>query len=79
MPEAIPAMLHAHGGLHDRQIRREKKMVGTPGAPNRSLSRPSEQREEQVNSDRLPARRGDNLALASRCVEPQAGVLWVYR
>ena len=72
MPQAITAMLHAHGGLHDRQIRREKKMVGTPGAPNRPLTGRSEQREEQVNSDRLPARRGDNLVLASRCADPQA-------
>lgn len=71
MPQAITAILQAHGGLQDRQIRREKKMVGTPGAPNRPLSRHSEQREEQVNSDRLPARRGDNLAIAPRCAELQ--------
>ena len=72
MPQAITAMLHAHGGLHDQQTRREKKMVGTPGAPNRPLAGRSEQREEQVNSDRLPARRGDNLTLSPRCAEPQA-------
>lgn len=72
MPEAITAMLHAHGGLQNQQICRKKKMIGTPGAPNRPLSHRSEQREEQVNSDRLPARRGDNLALAPRCAEPQA-------
>lgn len=71
MPQAITAMLHAHGGQQDRQIRREKKMVGTPGAPNRPVSQRSEQREEQVNSDRLPARRGDNLTLSPRCAELQ--------
>jgi recombination protein RecA len=71
MPQAIAAMLHAHGGLYDRQVRREKRVVGTPGAPNRPLSNRSGQREEQVNSDRLPPRRGDNLAIVPRCSEPQ--------
>ena len=71
MPQDIAAMLHAHGGLYDRQVRREKRVVGTPGAPNRPLIHRSEQREEQVNSDRLPPRRGDNLAIAPRCAEPQ--------
>ena len=71
MPEAIDAMLQAHGGLHDRQVRREKKAIGTPGAPNRTLSHRSEDREEQVNSDRMPPRRGENLAIAPRCAEPQ--------
>ena len=71
MPEAIQTLLKAHGGIYDGQIRREKKMIGTPGAPNRQIvSRPNE-REEQVNSDRLPPRRGDNLTLAPRCAEPQ--------
>jgi recombination protein RecA len=69
MPEAIGAMLQAHGGLYDKQLRREKKAIGTPGMPNRRLSERSEDREEQVNSDRLPARRGDNLAIP-RCSEP---------
>jgi recombination protein RecA len=71
MPQAIGALLQAHGGLYDKQLRREKKAIGTPGVPNRSLSNRSEHREEQVNSDRLPPRRGDNLALARRCAEPQ--------
>ncbi len=71
MPQAISAMLQAHGGLYDRQARRERRSIGTPGAPNRSLAQRSEDREEQVNSDRLPPRRGDNLALAPRCAEPQ--------
>ena len=68
MPEAISAMLREHGGLYDRQVRREAKAIGTPGALNRPLSHRSEQREEQVNSDRRPARRGENLA--PRCAEP---------
>ena len=71
MPKAIDAMLQAHGGLYDRQVRREKRAIGTPGAPNRPLSHRSNEREEQVNSDRLPARRGNNLAIAARCAEPQ--------
>ena len=71
MPQAITAMLQAHGGLYDKQIRRERKIIGTPGAPNRPLPRQSVDREEQVNSDRLPPRRGANLALTPRCAEPQ--------
>jgi recombination protein RecA len=74
MPQAISSMLKAHGGLYDKQVRRKNKWIGTPGAPNRPLTYRSEDREEQVNSDRLPPRRGDNLALASiapRCAEQQ--------
>ncbi len=75
MPQAISSMLQAHGGLYDKQLRRERKIIGTPGAPNRKLIWRSEDREEQVNSDRLPPRRGENLANAPRCAEPQARVL----
>ncbi len=71
MPEAIQVMLRAHGGLYDRHVRREKKTIGTPGVPNRPLGNRSVNREEQVNSDRLPARRGDNLRLAPRRAEAQ--------
>jgi recombination protein RecA len=74
MPQAIGALLQAHGGLYDKQVRRENKSIGTPGAPNRPLSYRSEDREEQINSDRLPARRGDQVVashLAPRCAEPQ--------
>ncbi len=70
MPQAIGAMLKSHGGLHDMQLRREKKSIGTPGQPNRPVTGRLE-REEQVNYDRLPPRRGENLALAPRCAEPQ--------
>ena len=71
MPEAIGAILRAHGGLYDRQVRHGKRLVGTPGAPNRPVSYCSEIREEQVDSDRRPARRGDNLALVPRSDKPQ--------
>ncbi|SEG52116.1 recombination protein RecA [Bryocella elongata] len=56
MPEAIQAMMQAHGGLNDHQERRERKKVGTPGMPNRPLS-PVLDREEQVPTDRQPPRR----------------------
>ncbi len=71
MPEAIQTLLKAHGGIYDGQLRREKKSIGTPGTQNRSLGTRPKEREEQVNSDRLPPRRGDNLAIAPRCAEPQ--------
>lgn len=67
MPQAISAMLPAHGGLYDKHVGR--RAVGTPGAPNRVVTlRPvAEERVEQAASDRLPARRGENLPL------PKAG------
>ena len=71
MSAAISAMLHQHGGLYDRQLRRQAKAIGTPGMPNRPVSYRSEHREEQVNSDRQPPRRGDNLAIPIRRAEPQ--------
>ena len=72
-PQSGTSLLHTHRSVSDQQLRREKKTIGTPSAPNRPLTaRPSE-REEQVNSDRLPARRGDNLAPASRYAELQPG------
>jgi recombination protein RecA len=72
MPQAIRNLLHAHGGLYDKQVRRERRAIGTPGAPNRPLTYRSDHREEQVNSDRLPPRRGDNLSIAPRCAEVQS-------
>ncbi len=71
MPQAVSALMAAHGGLYDKHVRRAKRSIGTPGVANRPLSRRSEDREEQVNSDRLPPRRGDNLAIEPRCAEPQ--------
>ena len=69
MSEAIRSMLHSQDGPYDKQVRQEKRAIGTPGAPNRPLAYRSEHREEQVNSDRLPPRRGENLAIAARCAE----------
>ena len=53
LPEAIGALL-------EPGVRRQRRAIGTPGAPNRPLAR---EREEQVATDRLPARRGQNLHL----------------
>ena len=58
------------------------RIVGTPGAPNRPLNTTSSaapdntHREEQVATDRLPARRGSYVleqreAYEPRCAEPQ--------
>jgi hypothetical protein len=55
------------------------KSIGTPGASNRSLSALAQDRaprEEQVASDRLPARRGEYVleqreAYEPRCAEPK--------
>ncbi len=71
MPEAVAAMLQTTPRSPDGQTRRSKRLIGTPGAPNRPVSYRSQNREEQVNSDRMPARRGDNLAILPRCAEPQ--------
>ncbi len=70
MPQAVQALLGAHGGLLDHQSRRERRMVGTPGAPNRPLSYRAPDRQEQIPTDRRPPRRGDNLAITPRCSEP---------
>ena len=79
MPEAISAMMQAHGGFYDKMTRRESRSIGTPGAPNRPLTQKpaphkSEHREEQVNSDRLPPRRGENLSLAPRSPIPRSPI-----
>ena len=67
MPQAIGAMLQAHGGLYDSQVRHERRAAaGTPAAANRPLNYRSAEREEQVDSNRMPARRGENLMLATR-------------
>lgn len=71
MPQAISAFMQTHGDLYNKRARRDKKAIGTPGMPNRPLTGCSHEREEQVNSDRLPPRRGDNLLIAARCAEPQ--------
>ena len=72
MPQAVAALMQSHGGMYEKQLRRERKKIGTPGAPNRPLTYRSDDREEQVNSDRLPSRRGENAAggYAPRCAGP---------
>ena len=77
MPQAISAMLQSHPGQQQQTSRQMRRIIGTPGAPNRKLTWRSEDREEQVNSDRLPPRRGENLSLAPpvpvappSCAEP---------
>jgi hypothetical protein len=65
--------------LGQRSLYKRDKSIGTPGAPNRSLSAlrgDSSGREEQVASDRLPARRGQYVlqqreAFAPSCAEPK--------
>jgi len=47
--------------LSQAQMRREERAIGTPRAPNRLLSQRSVDREEQVATDRLPARRGEKM------------------
>lgn len=72
MPEAIRSILVAHGGLQHHQTRRERKMIGTPGAPNRPLGA-SPYREEQIPTDRRPSRLAAQLtpkAILPCCSEP---------
>ena len=75
MPQALSAMMRSPLGAAAIPPKRRdlRRIVGTPGAPNRPLGS-SAYREEQVNSDRLPPRRGDNLTLAPRCAEAQRSV-----
>jgi recombination protein RecA len=73
LPSAVSDLLGAKP-KHTRD-----KSIGTPGSPNRPLSVPAQDRalrEEQVASDRLPARRGDYVleqreAYEPRCAEPR--------
>ena len=61
MAEAIHALLDAQPRSAAQHGRRQSRVIGTPGAPNRSvMSFPhaSPYREEQTPTDRLPARRG---------------------
>jgi recombination protein RecA len=69
LPSAIGDLLGAKAKY------KRDKIVGTPGAPNRSLASIAS-REEQVTSDRQPARRGaivleQREAFEPRCAEPQ--------
>jgi recombination protein RecA len=64
MSQAIANLLDSQprsGAL--QASRRHKRAIGTPGMPNRPLSQASMDREEQVPTDRQPARRGNPLAM----------------
>jgi recombination protein RecA len=70
MPSAIGDLLGAKAKY------KRDRIIGTPGAPNRSLSAAQASREEQAASDRQPARRGSYVleqreAYEPRCAEPQ--------
>ena len=72
MPEAIHGLLQAQPRSGAVPIKRRDKSIGTPGVPNRALLTPN-QRIEQISSDRLPPRRGENALphREPRCSEPQ--------
>ncbi|MGI4756698.1 MAG: hypothetical protein ACRYGF_07610, partial [Janthinobacterium lividum] len=68
MSEAIQTLLTVQQGSAAVQPRRKDRSIGTPGAPNRPLiphHQHLREREEQVSTDRLPARRGWNLQAAA--------------
>ena len=61
MSQAIDGLLASQPRSAAMQPRRADQRIGTPGAPNRPLTPRSERREEQISTDRLPPRRGENL------------------
>lgn len=69
MPQAIQNLLQAQPRSAAIQTSRRDKTIGTPGVPNRMLSKASADREEQVATDRLPPRRGESLAIVPCCSE----------
>jgi recombination protein RecA len=71
MPQAIQAMLGAHGGLLEHQMRRERKAAGSAGPSNQPLTMRAIDRQEQIPTDRLPLRHDAQLAVTARCAEPQ--------
>lgn len=66
MQDAVHTMLTTPVDPGITQLHRKNRSIGTPGMQNRSLSSAPFQREEQVNSDRLPPRRGQNLTILPR-------------
>ena len=73
MSDAIGNLLATQPGSAAIQPKRRDRSIGTPGAPNRPLTSRSQhlqQREEQVPTDRLPARRGSNLPLLAEGYKP---------
>ncbi|AFL87984.1 RecA/RadA recombinase [Terriglobus roseus DSM 18391] len=62
MSEAIHQLLHQQPRSASIKDVRRNRGIGTPGAPNRPLTAKEDQkREEQIPTDRRPARRGENL------------------
>ena len=75
MAEAIHALLEGQPRSAAQHGRRQRRAIGTPGAPNRPLMdfpRASPYREEQIPTDRLPARRGAPLSGAEKSPKAQA-------
>ena len=66
MSEAISTLLAAQPRSSALPEHRRDKTIGTPSAPNRPLSLRSGDREEQIATDRLPPRRGEQLVKAVR-------------
>ena len=75
MPQAITAMLQAHGGLYQNLMRKESRSIGTRDTRTGSFPQRSTDRVEQVATDRLPSRRGLPMAApdahAQRSAEPK--------
>ncbi len=75
MSEAVASLLQAQPRSAAMQDRRARRAVGTPGAPNRTLTpflAASPHREEQIPTDRMPARRSVAQAKAREAVAPAA-------
>lgn len=69
MSEAVSALLEAQPRSSALPAKRRDKSIGTPSAPNRPLSSQTADREEQIATDRLPPRRGQQLANLGRSGE----------
>jgi recombination protein RecA len=63
MPEAIAKLLDTRPYYGAVPLKRRDRSIGTPGAANRPVATRPEDREEQVGTDRQPARRGEHLVL----------------
>lgn len=61
MSRAIQELLLSQPRSAAGPDRRQRRIIGTPGAPNRPLPPRGAEREEQVATDRRPPRRGENL------------------
>ena len=75
MSQAVASLLQAQPSSAAMPDRRARRMVGTPGAPNRSLATftaASPHREEQIPTDRMPARRSVAEAKARDAGTPAA-------